>query len=203
MNFDLSTFAFTLPLAFCAGGLLGWRWLAARLQAAPTPASSPEVPLWDALTGLYSHETGLEALTRQLYLADRLGHSVTVLVVAIDAQPHFAFSDAVARGVARRLARRVRKYDALCRWREGRFLIIACDSDVGGALVLAQDLVEVVSASPIEGADGAVSVSVGLHGRRPARPDSVPELASTMVAAAERALDTSAAHGPGRIEIEP
>jgi diguanylate cyclase (GGDEF)-like protein len=206
MNIDLSTFVFTVPVvlvALAAGGVLGWRLRTDRVGAVQTLAAPPVVPLWDALTGLYSREAGLEALTRQLHLADRLGHAVTVLLVEIDAPVKGSVTDAVARGVAQRLARRVRKYDVLCCWREARFLIIASDSDVGGALVLAQDLVEAVGASPMEGTEGAVTVSIGLHGRRPSRPVSVPELVSTMVAAAERALDTSTAHGAGRIEIEP
>ena len=169
----------------------------------PRPPTDTECRA-DVLTGLYSPEAAIETLTRQIHLADRLKHPLTVLLVEIDAaamsspQP-----DAVVREVAACLTRRVRKYDVLCRWQQASFLVISPDSDVGGALVLAQDLVDSVGQASMVGPQGAVAISVGVHSRRAQRPGQPPELAREMVAAAMRALEVSVAHGAGRIEIEP
>ena len=207
MNVDLATLLITALVALLAGAMLGWRLRGTRgTRHEVSPVVAADAPLiYDTLTGLYSPQVAIETLVRQLHLADRLKHAVTVLVIEVDGPAEAPVPDEVLQSVAACLLRRVRKYDVLCRWKQARFLIISPDSDVGSALVLAQDLVEGVARVPLQGAQGAVAVtvSVGVHSRRTHRPDSQPEVAPEMIAAAIRALDVSRAHGPGRIEIEP
>ncbi|MEN9903832.1 MAG: hypothetical protein RLZZ555_397 [Pseudomonadota bacterium] len=155
----------------------------------------------DPVSGVYSRTLLLELFSRQLSLAARLQHPVSVLMVEFDG-PH---TPAMCQALAQRLAARVREYDLLGRWEEGRFLLVLPDADVGSALVLAQDLCDGQTRHPPPpGAEpDRASVSVGVYSRRPVLRESPAELALAMAAAAQRALDATRADGPGRVEVEP
>jgi GGDEF domain-containing protein len=129
-----------------------------------------------------------------------LQHSVAVLVVEFDGQ----HTPAMSQALAQRLVARVREYDLLGQWDEGRFLLVLPDADVGAALVLAQDLCDGQNRHPPQpGTEPRqASVSVGVHARQPALRDATDELALSMVAAAQRALDATRSDGPGRVEVE-
>ncbi len=178
-------------LALLAG--VAWerrRWL----------SRAPALDWRDPVSGVYSRNMLLELLCRQLSLAARLQHSVAVLVVEFDGQ----HTPAMSQALAQRLVARVREYDLLGQWDEGRFLLVLPDADVGAALVLAQDLCDGQNRHPPQpGTEPRqASVSVGVHARQPALRDATDELALSMVAAAQRALDATRSDGPGRVEVE-
>ena len=155
----------------------------------------------DPRSGLYGRAVLLELLGRELALAARLRHPVAVLMIELDA----AHPPAELQLLARRLAGRVRSYDLLGQWDGSRFLIALPDSDVGAALVLAQDLCDGQARHRQEARAGspATSLSVGVHARMPDLRDNSDELALAMTAAAQRALDATRSDGPGRVEVEP
>ena len=178
-------------LALLAG--VAWerrRWL----------SRAPALDWRDPVSGVYSRNMLLELLCRQLSLAARLQHSVAVLVGEFDGQ----HTPAMSQALAQRLVARVREYDLLGQWDEGRFLLVLPDADVGAALVLAQDLCDGQNRHPPQpGTEPRqASVSVGVHARQPALRDATDELALSMVAAAQRALDATRSDGPGRVEVE-
>lgn len=165
----------------------------------------------DPRSGLYARVLLLELLGRQLALAARLRHPVAVLMVELDEPDHLArqhgraYLGELQQALAQRLAERVRGYDLLGHWGDHSFLIVLPDSDVGGALVLAQDLRDGLLQRRLEirGQTQAASVSVGVHARHPDRHENCDELAHAMATAAQRALDSTRFDGPGRVEIEP
>lgn len=155
----------------------------------------------DPRSGLYGRALLLELLGRQLALAARRRYPVAVLMVECDG-PH---PPAWLQSLAQRLIARTRDHDLLGQWDEGHFLIVLPDSDLGAALVLAQDLCDGLARRGLElnGEPQAASVSVGVHARQPDPRESSNELALVMAAAAQRALDATRANGAGRVEIEP
>lgn len=185
-----------LILLLAAALLAGVAWERRRWRS-----RMPEQGWRDPVSGVYSRAVLLELAGRQLSLAARLQHPVAVLMVQFDG----LHTPAMRQALAQRLVARVREYDLLGQWDEGRFLLVLPDSDVGAALVLAQDLCDGQTRHPPQpGAEPQqASVSVGVHARQPALRDASAELALAMVAAAQRALDATRADGPGRVEVEP
>ncbi len=165
----------------------------------------------DSQSGLYGRSVMLELLGRQLALAARLQHSVAILLVELDQpdrlerQPGGTDSAAWRQALAQRLAERVRGYDLLGHWGEFSFLIALPDSDIGSALVLAQDLRDglLQRGLEVDGQQQAASVSVSVHARHPVRNQNSDELAREMIAAVQRALYATRSDGPGRVVVEP
>lgn len=185
-----------LILLLAAALLTAFAWARLRPRGVEMPVA------WrDPRSGLYGRAVLLELLGRELALAARLRHPVAVLMIELDA----AHPPAELQLLARRLAGRVRSYDLLGQWDGSRFLIALPDSDVGAALVLAQDLCDGQARHRQEAGAGspATSLSVGVHARMPDLRDNSDELALAMTAAAQRALDATRSDGPGRVEVEP
>ncbi|MEN9382861.1 MAG: hypothetical protein RL323_4 [Pseudomonadota bacterium] len=162
-------------------------------------------------TGLYTREALLDALARYVSLGDRLKQPVTVMVLECDGYAQevalhgVAFKEAFWVALAQRLQMRLRGYDLLGHWSEGRLLAVLPGSDLGGSLVLAQDLKEAVGHEPLNVLDQwiLVTLSVALCGATPTaeRPllDAMPDL----LVGAERALETSADEGRDRVAVAP
>lgn len=167
--------------------------------------------LRDALTGLQNQSALLETLAQTLSLADRLRHPVTVLMLEIDSYKQLAAQETpenmvhVVHTLAQRMRQRVRTHDVLGRWDEAHFFAILPDTDVASALVLVEDLRELCAtqAIDVEGRTMTVTLSTGVYGRSPTEAKPLHDMAAEMVVAAQRALEATAADGPGRIEIEP
>jgi diguanylate cyclase (GGDEF)-like protein len=198
-----------LPVAALA--MLAGAWLAGRRERARCHERLAITALRDPHTGLLNQQATLEALGRALSLADRLRHAVTVLVIEIDGFSSLAArlgverTAALERVLAQRIGARVRSHDLLGHWDRGRFLVVLPDADVASALVLVEDLRQMVCAHPLEAAGERheLTVSVGVHGRQPDGNAPLYDQAPEMVVAAQRALEATTGDGPNRIEIEP
>jgi len=197
----MDSFALLLvaTLSAAAGAVLAVFWMGRSAES-----SGADRLLHDPVTGLPSRAATLEALARALSLADRLQRPVTVMMVVVDGFGHrLAAHPAQTRRLEQTLAEqmkvRLRQHDVLGHWDRGRFLAVLQDADVTNALVLAEDLRE--QAPQAEGL--GVSVSIGLHARRPSPQNHLHGQAADLVIAAERALEATDASGPGRLEIEP
>ncbi len=200
-----------LPLLLVAllAALAGW-WLG-RTQCLRQQASQETgQALLHPVTNLPNRTAMLEALARTLSLADRLHHAVTVLMIEIDGVAQLqnadaALLDTTEQQVARQLAQRVRTHDLLGHWGTGQFLAILPDADVASALVLAEDMRQLVARHSVDTGLGRhpISISIGVHGRTPTQAEPLRDLAADMVVGAQRALEATTADGPNRIEIEP
>ncbi|TSE35239.1 nucleotidyl cyclase domain-containing protein [Tepidimonas charontis] len=170
----------------------------------------PAVPLLERSSGLHNASAALDYLVRMLSLAARRGLHTTVLALQLDEAAQL--SAAAVRRAERRLVpalkARLRTHELLAHWAPGAFVVVLPDADIPSALVLASDLRQVAAdagARPGHRGAGGISLSIGVH-TRAAHHDTVADwrtLAAEMIIAAQRALDVSAANGPGRIEIEP
>lgn len=199
------TYALLLLLVTLPSGAFGY-WLCRR--RCPGGASAQPVPD-DTVEGLPGQPALLEALTRSLSLADRLQHPLTVLLIEID-----GFARLQEQGLATEaqslvsvwLQQRVRAHDLLGHWAPGQFLALLPDADVASALVLAEDMRQLVQrrGTAFQQVEGpALTVSIGVHGRTPSTEQPLRDLAPDMVVGALRALEATTSDGPNRIEIEP
>lgn len=150
----------------------------------------------DALTGLANARTLGRVLELEVARASRQGTDLSVVLFDVDglaaandaAGP--AVGDDILREVAAVLAETVRLVDTVARWGGDEFLLVAPGA---AGMIVAQRVLDAVAARPeIEGR--AYSVSAGVA-RFPADGASPEEL----VAAAEAALRTAKATGPGAL----
>jgi two-component system, cell cycle response regulator len=157
----------------------------------------------DALTGLPNRRFLDEQLTRLVSRSAR--HDLPLAALLIDADRFKAVNDVHGHAAGdralvtfgRRLARRLRKEDVLGRWGGEEFLVLASDIEPDGAVVLAEALRHVVSATPIpvEGGEVTITASVGVavwHG----------DDADGVLRRADAALYRAKAAGRDRVEIE-
>jgi diguanylate cyclase (GGDEF)-like protein len=128
--------------------------------------------LIDPTSGLYSQQ-GIERRVAEL-VADSARRRVPLAVVVITAdsvtngseeERRGVSSPAVVHHVAALLQARGRLSDAIGRWREGEFAIVAPATDSEGAAKLAGRLAEVVESTPLEPAVPAGSAQQGLRVR--------------------------------------
>ncbi len=167
--------------------------------------------LYHPETGLYTRDALLDALARYVSLADRLKQPVTVMVLECDgynremALHGVAFKEAFWQALAHRLQVRLRAYDLLGQWSEGRLLAVLPGSDVGGSLVLAQDLKDAVGHSPLDvlGQWVPATVSVAVCGGGPTSERTLHDAMPDLLVGAERALETSVDEGPSRVAVAP
>ena len=120
----------------------------------------------DHLTGVYNRRVMGAELTRLVARAKRHERPFSVVVLDVD---HFKAvndthgheaGDAVLVTLTRRVAARLRADDLVGRWGGEEFLVLAPETDLDGAVALAEDLREAVGAGPVEAAGTAIPVTV-------------------------------------------
>lgn len=193
-------------LSAAAGAALALVWAQRRCQAQLAALCDR-----DRITDLPGRSAMLASLSRYRALAERLPQPLTVLFIQVDGHEALqarlprAESERLERLLAGRMAERVRAYDKLGQWDRWQFLLLMPQSDIPSALVLVDDLRQVVTDPPLQAAGEAqaLTISVGLHALGPERGHSQRPGAEALVLAARRALEATAADGPNRIEVEP
>lgn len=113
--------------------------------------------LTDKLTGLANRHAGVDILTRQCAAAGRQDRALSVIMGDLDdfkqvndTHGHVV-GDTVLEGVAEILRSTVRETDAVIRWGGEEFLIVAVDSDLNSARVLAERCRYAIEKEPIAG----------------------------------------------------
>jgi diguanylate cyclase (GGDEF)-like protein len=151
----------------------------------------------DALTGIGNVRHLRGELGREVERAIRFNRPLSVLMLDLDhfkqvndTQGH-AFGDAVLRDFARRLKECVREVDIVTRYGGEEFTVVLPETDSGGAVRVAQRIVEAVRSEPFESAGQvrSVTVSVGVA----SFPDN-GRIATEVLGAADGAL-YAAKHG--------
>jgi len=197
---------FVILLSALAGAALAHGWGRRRCQAQLAALCDR-----DRVTDLPGRNAMLASLARYCALAERQPQPLTVLFVEVDGHEAMqarlprAESERLERQLAERMAERVRAYDQLGQWGRWQFLLLMPQSDISSALVLVDDLRQVVSDPPLQagGELQPLTISVGLHGLGSERHSPHKAAAEALVLAARRALEATAADGPNRIEVEP
>jgi diguanylate cyclase (GGDEF)-like protein len=153
----------------------------------------------DGLTGLANRRHIDEQLRREVSTAVRHHQSIAVLMLDID---HFKrvndleghpAGDEVLRVFASRVQSACRDGDTPGRWGGEEFVVIAPQTDVSGAMTLAERIRSLVAEAPIDlGARSlSITVSIGCAAGR--------QLGSELIAAADAALYRSKADGRNRV----
>ncbi len=124
-----------------------------------------EATLRDALTGLYNRRHLEHQLDVEIASALRHGKQLSVAMLDID---HFkrvndthghAAGDAVLQAFARTLSRLVRPEDLLARYGGEEFTLVLRDTDVLGAVTLANRLRTEIEATPIQFGDVTIRIT--------------------------------------------
>ncbi len=159
----------------------------------------------DALTGLYNRGAIMERLERQLALARRTGHPLSVILADIDffksvndQHGHLAGDD-VLREVARRLKEQARDNDILGRYggEEFLFVLFPCSADKVG--IAAERFRRAIAAAPVCSTAGlqAIDVTISLGTASTcAQPDVRMD---ALLKRADKALYLSKANGRNRV----
>jgi two-component system cell cycle response regulator len=123
--------------------------LVARVESAlRLKVATDELTGWHTRLTVLAHQDPLTGLPNRHHLVEALERTPEVSVVLADID-HFSainnshgheVGDAVLSAVARRLRKRARAEDVVGRWGGEEFLIVARDTDLGGAGALAEDL---------------------------------------------------------------
>ncbi len=154
----------------------------------------------DELTGLANRRFALRQLGALVSRARRHEQDVSVLMVdadrfkALNDRHGHAAGDAVLRGLAERLAERVRREDVVARFGGEEFLVLLPDTDAEGAAAVAEDLRAAVAAKPFPVGRLALPVTVSIGWATRGDED-----AERLVARADRALYAAKASGRDRV----
>jgi len=161
----------------------------------------------DGLTGLRTRRYFSEQLARHVATARRGGTRLGLMMLDVD---HFKAvndtyghdgGDAVLREIARRLTEAVRPSDVVARYGGEEFAVLLPGLELTDVERLAERIIGVVSAVPVEvggGSRARVTLSVGAV----AFPDNAPT-GSDLVTAADRALYAAKDAGRNRVVVAP
>jgi two-component system, cell cycle response regulator len=159
----------------------------------------------DALTGLPNRRQLAERLAEMGSTSSRHGRPLGVLMLDIDHFKHINDSaghesgDCVLREFADRLRRLPRLEDVVGRWGGEEFLALLPDTELEGARLFAQRVIDAIAREPFRLADGTsfdITVSVGCA------VDIAPD-AEKLVARADAALYEAKAAGRNRLVCAP
>jgi two-component system, cell cycle response regulator len=148
----------------------------------------------DVLTGLHNRRHGDEYLVVECGRAVRGGRSIAVLMLDIDLfksiNDRYGHSngDVVLREFAVRVVSVLRQGDLVARWGGEEFLGVLPDTDLKGAVVLAERILRVVRERPVALGDGttcALTVSIGVASGTGKDPESLLKIADNALYAAK------------------
>jgi len=164
-----------------------------------------EMSRTDELTGLPNRRGFLEAAELELHHAERSGHQLAIVLADVDRfktinDTHgHATGDEVLRQVATRLRGVLREQDLVARWGGEEFILLLPDTDLRGAVYVAELARRSFESEVFEigGVTLSASLSLGVAEHRPgARVDA------TLVEA-DRALYRAKEAGRNRVETAP
>jgi diguanylate cyclase (GGDEF)-like protein len=122
----------------------------------------------DGLTGLLNHRSFQERLDAQLRQAERYGKRLSFILCDID---HFKsvndtyghpIGDVVLKGVAATLAKEARTTDIVARYGGEEFAVVMPETDVMGAMVIAERIRERVARLAFNSEQGPLKVTISL-----------------------------------------
>jgi diguanylate cyclase (GGDEF)-like protein len=164
-----------------------------------------QLAITDGLTKIHNHRFFQDQLTREVKRAERTGSPLTLLVIDLDdfkkLNDHYGHvaGDGVLQRVAEILVEETRDHDLVARYGGEEFVILAPDTTVEGAAVLAEKLRMAVSAEPFTLATSEsrphVTVSIGIARYEGDR--------SLLFHQADRALYEAKANGKDCVVVAP
>ncbi|MFZ4550731.1 MAG: GGDEF domain-containing protein [Aquabacterium sp.] len=165
--------------------------------------STRTLAMEDVLTRLPNRRAILDALRRQLALAERSQHPLTILMLDVDhfkqvndTYGHLA-GDHVLTAVGQTIRERLRTQDLVGRLGGEEFLIVLPNTDEAGGKLLAEALREAIAEHNIhhDGEDIGVRVSIGMYCHHPAGQSEPQDL----IRAADAALYSAKSMGRDQV----
>jgi len=175
----------------------------AELQAAK--AAAEEAATHDPLTGLWNHNRILEILMEEMARSDRMGSTVSLIMVDLD---HFklvndghghVIGDEVLREVADRLQKAVRVYDSVGRFGGEEFMVVLPGTIPADAERAAERIRQEIGKTPIYTSDGSLEVTASLG--VVTRAGELVNDATALLVAADTALYESKESGRNRVTV--
>lgn len=162
-----------------------------------------ELATLDSLTGLRNHRAFNEYLTNEFARGARESLPLSLLMVDVDEFKSYndnfghPAGDEVLRGVARVLGERGRTSDVVARYGGEEFVAVLPNTDVEGALIMAERMRAAIESTMF--ANRRITVSCGAATVLPSRHDGDAAAGGdALIAAADRALYQSKAGGRNR-----
>lgn len=158
----------------------------------------------DHLTGVFNRRWFSALSEKTLSRARRQRNPLSIVIADID---HFKAindrlghdtGDAVLIEFVRRLEGQMRTSDDLVRWGGEEFLILCQDTDLNGALELAERLRQAIADRPLHPHAGTVTASFGVAQYRPEQDSE-----TSLIQRADAALYAAKAEGRNRVKSEP
>ncbi|MTV48861.1 diguanylate cyclase [Heliobacillus mobilis] len=158
----------------------------------------------DTLTGLYNRRYFDQKLTEELARVDRFGSMLALMMIDIDHFKHIndtyghLVGDKILINLAGRLNQRVRATDTICRFGGEEFALVAAETDLKGAFVLAEKIREIVSAEAYVISDELTINVTASFGITECRKHN--ETVQSLIDRADKALYQAKRNGRNRVE---
>ncbi|MDL2321668.1 diguanylate cyclase [Desulfosarcina sp. OttesenSCG-928-B08] len=162
----------------------------------------------DTLTGMFNRRYFQEILEREIFIANRYGHELSLCLIDIDHlrkvnRVHgYPCGDRVVQAFSRLLSTHIRKYDVVCRYGGGTFAVILPDIPLEKAILRCQDFRDQVAQHEFvcrEGQSVFLTTSIGIA--------AITEIGITtdqqLTAQAEKALCQAKAAGKSGVVVMP
>ncbi len=180
--------------------LIGWRYSQRRLQDIIKSQTSElqKLATTDGLTEAYNHRTIEQLLRQEINRSKRYENTFSVLMIDVD---HFKMvndkfghlvGDEVLVELVTRIKALIRDSDMLGRWGGEEFLLLATESELATAILLADRIKTVTSNTPFTNAQ-TITVSIGVTQYRPS------DDTNSLVARADKALYQAKHDGRNRV----
>jgi diguanylate cyclase (GGDEF)-like protein len=165
-----------------------------------------EVSIKDGLTNLYNHKHFQDTMDKEMPRAERYSHVLSLIMVDIDffkkindtyGHPQ---GDIVLRAIADVFEQIVRKPDTTARYGGEEFAIILPETDIKGAVTLAERLRQMVEKLELKLGDKSVKVTISI-GVTTYDPSRGRKTKAEIIGAADKALYNSKKTGRNKLSI--
>ncbi len=167
-----------------------------------------ESATYESLTGLLRREAILEQLDRELERAQRYDRPLTLAMADLDyfkevndRYGHLA-GDTLLKAISQAASDGLRSTDWLGRYGGEEFLVVLPETDIAGAVSVAEKIRSLVQKTSVPMADGTlarVTISIGLASLRDDQPRQERLSARALIAAADRSLYEAKNSGRNRV----
>jgi diguanylate cyclase (GGDEF)-like protein len=162
----------------------------------------------ESLTGLLRREAILETLDRELERAQRYGRPLTLAMADLDyfkkvndLYGHLA-GDTLLKAISQVATDGLRSTDSIGRYGGEEFLVVLPETDISGAVSVAEKIRSLVQKTAVPMDNGAmvgVTISIGLASLRDDLPHQDRATARELIAAADRSLYEAKNSGRNRV----
>ncbi len=167
-----------------------------------------ESATYESLTGLLRREAILDHLDRELERAQRYSRPLTLAMADLDhfkevndRYGHLA-GDTLLKAVSQVAAEGLRSTDMIGRYGGEEFLVVLPETDIAGAVSVAEKIRSLVQTTSVPMDDGnmvRVTISIGLASLRDGQPRQERVSARDLIAAADRSLYEAKNKGRNRV----